>query len=61
MALFAHGLFDARKNDGFGAGFYYYGISDLLTLHSLAEARPLPRMRKAQRSSTILQLPQRLD
>jgi carbohydrate-selective porin OprB len=30
MALFAHGLFDARKNDGFGAGFYYYGISDLL-------------------------------
>jgi hypothetical protein len=30
MALFAHGLFDARKNGSFGAGFYYYGISDLL-------------------------------
>ena len=30
IALFAHGLFDSRKDDSFGAGFYYNGISDPL-------------------------------
>ena len=30
IALFAHGLFDARQNDSFGAGFYYNGISGSL-------------------------------
>src|SRR5215469_10110304 len=30
IALFAHGLFDVRQNDSFGAGFYYNGISDSL-------------------------------
>jgi hypothetical protein len=32
IALFAHGLFDLRKNDSFGAGFYYNGISSPLKL-----------------------------
>jgi hypothetical protein len=27
IALFAHGVFDFRKNDSFGVGFYYNGIS----------------------------------
>ena len=30
IALFAHGLLNARQNDSFGAGFYYNGISDPL-------------------------------
>jgi porin len=30
IALFANGLFDLRKNDSFGAGFYYNGISGQL-------------------------------
>jgi len=30
IALFAHGLFDRRKNDSFGAGFYYNAISSPL-------------------------------
>ena len=30
VALFAHGLFDARQNDSFGAGFYFNEISDPL-------------------------------
>jgi carbohydrate-selective porin OprB len=33
IALFAHGLFDLRKNDSFGAGFYYNGISSPLKLN----------------------------
>lgn len=32
MALFAHGVFDFRKDDSFGAGFYYNGISSPLKL-----------------------------
>ena len=32
IALFAHGLFDSRKDDSFGAGFYYNGISRPLKL-----------------------------
>ena len=32
IALFAHGLFDFRKNDSMGAGFYHNGISDPLKL-----------------------------
>ena len=32
IALFAHGLFDRRKNDSFGAGFYYNAISSPLKL-----------------------------
>lgn len=28
MALHAHGLLDARKNDGFGVGWYFNGTSD---------------------------------
>jgi porin len=28
VALFAHGLCDARKYDSFGAGYYYNGISN---------------------------------
>ena len=32
IALFAHGLFDFRKNDRFGAGFYYNAISGPLKL-----------------------------
>jgi hypothetical protein len=32
MELYAHGLFDLRKNDSFGAGFYYSGISSPLKL-----------------------------
>jgi hypothetical protein len=32
IALFARGLFDLRKNDSFGAGFYYNGISSPLKL-----------------------------
>jgi hypothetical protein len=32
MALFAHGVFDSRRNDSFGAGFYYNGISNPLKL-----------------------------
>lgn len=32
MALFAHGVFDSRKDDSFGAGFYYNGISSSLKL-----------------------------
>lgn len=32
MALFAHGVFDFRKDDSFGAGFYYNGISSSLKL-----------------------------
>ena len=32
IALFAHGLFDFRKNDSFGAGIYHNGISDPLKL-----------------------------
>ena len=30
VAMFAHGLFDFRKDDSFGAGFYYNGISSPL-------------------------------
>lgn len=30
VALFAHGIFDGRKYDSFGAGFYYNGISSHL-------------------------------
>jgi hypothetical protein len=32
IALFAHGLFDRRNNDSFGAGFYYNAISSPLKL-----------------------------
>ena len=32
MAPFAHGVFDFRKDDSFGAGFYYNGISGPLKL-----------------------------
>jgi len=32
MALFAHGVFDFRKDDSFGAGFYYNGIGSPLKL-----------------------------
>jgi Carbohydrate-selective porin, OprB family len=32
MALFAHSVFDFRKDDSFGAGFYYNGISSSLKL-----------------------------
>ena len=28
MALFAHGLWEARKYDSFGAGYYYNAISN---------------------------------
>jgi porin len=32
IALFAHGLFDSRKNDNFGAGFYHNAISSPLKI-----------------------------
>jgi porin len=32
VALFAHGLFDFRKNDSLGTGFYHNGISEPLKL-----------------------------
>ena len=32
MVLFAHGVFDSRKDDSSGAGFYYNGISSPLKL-----------------------------
>lgn len=48
IALFAHGLFDSRKDDSFGTGFYCNGISDPLKrdIEQLSGSKNLVRNEK---------------
>src|SRR5262252_5176230 len=52
LALFAHGVFDFRKDDSFGAGFYYNGISSPLKL-DIAQVRGTKNTVQNEKGSEI--------